>query len=125
MIQKEKLVTINTALMHHIETPSTLLEIKPEGPGITTTQPIDATLAERGSRYGDFMGHATITDDIKQAMQRSKNWAKIAPDQREALDMVAHKIGRILNGDPDYVDSWHDICGYVRLVENRLNGEQK
>jgi len=86
-------------------------------------QTVDSTLAERGNRYGDFLGHATITDDIKQAMQRSKNWANLAPDQREALDMVAHKIGRILNGDPDYLDSWHDIIGYARLVEKRLNGE--
>ena len=28
-----------------------------------------------------------------------------------------HKIGRILNGDPDYQDSWTDIIGYTRLVE--------
>ena len=30
------------------------------------------------------------------------------------------KIGRILNGDSDYVDSYTDIIGYVRLVEKRL-----
>jgi hypothetical protein len=41
-------------------------------------------------------------------------------DQREALDMIAHKIGRILNGDPNYADSWHDLEGYARLVEQRL-----
>jgi hypothetical protein len=39
---------------------------------------------------------------------------------REALEMLAHKTGRILNGDPAYADSWHDIAGYVRLVEQRL-----
>jgi hypothetical protein len=38
--------------------------------------------------------------------------------------MVAHKIGRIINGDPQYIDSWTDIIGYTRLVEKRLIDEQ-
>ena len=37
--------------------------------------------------------------------------------------MIFHKIGRIINGDPDYADSWHDIAGYAQLVANRLNGK--
>lgn len=47
------------------------------------------------------------------------------PDQREALDMIFHKIGRIVCGDPNYADSWHDIAGYAKLVENRLNGKSE
>ena len=39
---------------------------------------------------------------------------------KESLEMVAHKIGRILNGDPFYHDSWHDCIGYLRLIEKRL-----
>ena len=83
---------------------------------------VDATLAERGTRYGTFIGHAKITQNIKRAMQDSPNWEKLDDDQREALEMTAHKIGRILNGDPNYADSWHDIIGYTRLVEARLDG---
>ena len=83
---------------------------------------VDATLAERGARYGTFTGHAKITQNIKRAMQDSPNWEKLDDDQREALEMTAHKIGRILNGDPNYADSWHDIIGYTRLVEARLDG---
>lgn len=86
---------------------------------------IQATLDERGSRYGDFMGHAEITCELKgiiaqYAITREK---KLEPDQIEALDMICHKIGRILNGDPDYADSWHDIAGYAQLVVNRLNND--
>ena len=83
---------------------------------------VDATLAERGTRYGTFTGHAKITQNIKRAMQDSPNWEKLDDDQRKALEMTAHKIGRILNGDPNYADSWHDIIGYTRLVEARLDG---
>ena len=81
---------------------------------------IDSTLAERGARYGEFTEHADITQGLKTVMNRTPKWAALADDQKEALEMVAHKIGRILNGDPDYIDSWTDIIGYTRLVEKRL-----
>lgn len=81
---------------------------------------IDTTLAERGNRYGSFAEHARITQAIKAAMVDSPNWAKLADDQKEALEMIAHKAGRILNGNPDYHDSWHDIVGYTKLVADRL-----
>lgn len=84
------------------------------------TTDIDSTLAERGKRYGTFAAHARITQDLKDAMRDTPNWEKLAPDQREALEMTAHKIGRILNGDPDYADSWVDIAGYTKLVADRL-----
>lgn len=85
---------------------------------------IDNTLTERGSRYGEFTGHADITQNLKKAMSVAPQWARLADDQKEALEMVAHKIGRILNGDPNYIDSWTDIIGYTRLVEKRLIAEQ-
>lgn len=81
---------------------------------------IAATLAERGSRYGKFTEHARITQNIKTAMVDSPNWLELADDQMETLQMIAHKIGRILNGDPDYADSWIDIAGYAKLVADRL-----
>lgn len=81
---------------------------------------IDETLKERGSRYGEFADHAEIVQNIKDAMAVGKNWPTIDDDMKEALEMVAHKIGRILNGDPYYIDSWTDIIGYTRLVEKRL-----
>lgn len=81
---------------------------------------INDTLAERGARYGSFGEHARIAQNLKAAMVDSPNWHRLAPDQREALEMVQHKIGRILNGDPDYHDSWHDIVGYTKLVADRL-----
>ena len=86
---------------------------------------IENTLNERGTRYGDFKGHS----DITQALKETANMAlvlrgkRLMPDQQEALDMIFHKIGRIINGDPDYIDSWHDIAGYATLVEQRLSND--
>lgn len=84
---------------------------------------IDKTLEERGARYGEFPEHAFITQELKRTLHDNINWGNLADDQKEALDMVMHKIGRILNGDPNYVDSWTDIIGYTRLVEKRLIDE--
>jgi Domain of unknown function (DUF6378) len=89
-------------------------------PVMNPEQKIQQILKERGSRYGDFKGHAQITQSIKVAMSRTAKWHELTDSQREALEMVAHKIGRILNGDPDYLDSWVDIGGYVQLVIDQL-----
>ena len=83
---------------------------------------VNDTLQERGNRYGKFKSHAQITQLLKSCMVLSDKWEYLDPDQKEALEMIMHKIGRILNGDPNYADSWHDIAGYALLVEQRLNG---
>lgn len=79
---------------------------------------IDETLAERGSRYGEFAEHARITQNIKAAMADSPNWGKLPPYQKEALEMVAHKFGRLLNGDFMYEDNLIDTVGYAQLALN-------
>lgn len=88
----------------------------------------DATeqlITERGSRYGKFKDGAEIMQELKDVMREVDGWRNLTPSQREALDMIQHKIGRILNGDPTYDDSWKDIAGYATLIVNELNGEIK
>lgn len=85
---------------------------------------INATLQERGKRYGEFATHAQISQQLKWVMQSYENWFQLEKDQKEALEMIAHKIARILNGDPNYDDSWHDIAGYATLVADRLRKAQ-
>lgn len=84
---------------------------------------IQEVLVQRGTRYGSFKSHSDIAQRLKLEMRKSPNWDVLAPDMKEALEMVAHKIARILNGDPSYDDSWIDIAGYVQLVANELKGE--
>lgn len=85
---------------------------------------IDVTLKERGERYGKFKEHARITMQMKNYIREEleKREKDLAYDQLEALDMICHKIGRIINGDPNYADSWVDIAGYAKLVADRLEG---
>lgn len=81
---------------------------------------VDSTLSERGSRYGEFIDVSDTTQAIKDIMKGGKNSGGLSSYQIEALDMIASKIARIVNGDPDYIDNWHDIAGYARLVEIEL-----
>lgn len=85
---------------------------------------LNTTLTERGNRYGVFTGHAEVTQQLKQVVvnELAARDKTLAADQQEALDMIFHKIGRVINGDPDYADSWVDIAGYAKLVADRLEG---
>lgn len=82
---------------------------------------IDKTLKERGDRYGSYLAQSTTTQNIKSAMMDSPNWEALTPDKKESLEMIALKVARILNGDPEYHDNWHDIIGYTKLVADTLN----
>lgn len=78
------------------------------------------TLEAREEKYGSFTSLAETAQFIKDAIKSGKNYNDLDTDMKETLDMLAHKIARILNGDPFYIDSWHDIAGYATLVEERL-----
>lgn len=86
---------------------------------------VENTLEERGNRYGQFAGHAQVSQDLKLmiSMHLRHRGKVLAADQQEALEMICHKIARIINGDQDYADSWHDIAGYAMVVEQRLEGK--
>lgn len=92
-------------------------------------QQLRDTLNERGGRYGRFDHHAGLAEalitvaqfDIHTVGQRP-GWLRLAPDQRHAIRYILDKIARVLEGDPDYTDNWHDMAGYATLIEDRLNG---
>lgn len=83
-------------------------------------QSIEATLAERGSRYGDFESVAETTRALMCVLGDGDTFDELSALQYEALHMICSKMARIVNGDPDYKDNWHDIGGYAKLVENNI-----
>ena len=74
-------------------------------------------LEERQSTHGTFEESATTVQRIKVIMRSAPNWDKLSNAQREALEMTQHKIGRILHGDPNHLDTWQDGQGYLKLGE--------
>lgn len=81
-------------------------------------------LEHRRSTHGDFKIGSRIVQDIKQTMRATPNWHYMEPYQKEALDMVAHKIARIVTGDPKFIDAWRDIIGYTQRVVENLEQDQ-
>lgn len=82
---------------------------------------ITETLIERGSRYGDYGSQSNTAQLIKAAMAQGPNWLTLPAPHKEALELIATKIARALHGDPDYIDNWHDIAGYAKLVTDYLD----
>ena len=89
-------------------------------------------LAERGTTHGWFPDHAAISQAIKHllfepdaalALERPRERAYDYA-QQEGLEMIAHKLGRIVAGNPDEPDHWADIAGYARLVADHLERQR-
>ncbi len=78
---------------------------------------VDATLEVRGHTHGDFKDSSKFVQTAKDNMRVSPNWFGMTQDKQEALDMIQHKVGRILYGDHELADTWHDIAGYATLAE--------
>ncbi len=77
-------------------------------------------LEQRKSQHGDLLTQSTVSQGLKDVMRNNPKWIELKPDQKESLEMIVHKIARILAGDPNFVDHWDDISGYSILVANRL-----
>ena len=77
---------------------------------------VESTLNERHSQYGEFKDVADTTTVFMDQFALGY----MSNVQREALHMICSKLARIANGDPNHVDSWHDIAGYATLVVNDL-----
>lgn len=82
----------------------------------------DKLLEERGRTHGDFRVHSFVTQQVKRAMRETyrEGWDRLSVVQKEALEMLAHKVGRAIAGNPDYEDHWDDMAGYSRLVSQDL-----
>jgi pyruvoyl-dependent arginine decarboxylase (PvlArgDC) len=92
--------------------------------GIEMGTDIGTILAERGARYGDFAEQAKIAQRLKTVLRSAERdvaeLVSMQDYQREAIEMICHKLARIVNGDPYYADSWTDIAGYAKLVADQL-----
>ncbi len=81
---------------------------------------IDKTLEERGATHGDFETNALISQSLCQVLRSSPNWEGMSAVECEALEMVMHKVARIVTGAP-CLDHYRDCAGYLKLVENYLS----
>ena len=88
---------------------------------------VNATLDARAKDYGLFKDGAALMQSLKRSLAEhaARHNKAFADDQWEALEMIVHKMGRIVNGNPDVVDHWVDIAGYATLIADRLQGNAR
>lgn len=89
--------------------------------GVFMNNSINTTLNARQGTYGDYSDVAAITQSIMRIVESGASYEQMSDVQKTSLFMIANKMARIVNGDPAYDDSWHDISGYATLVVNDLN----
>jgi hypothetical protein len=70
---------------------------------------------ERAKTHGDYKTTAGWSQSLKDMFRSSGNWHNLNDGQREALEMIAVKLARLLNGNPQFPDHWDDISGYGKL----------
>jgi hypothetical protein len=73
-------------------------------------------LDEREKTHGSYANTAATAQAIKDVMKQGTNWQTLDDTQREALDLIATKIARVLSGNPHEVDHWRDVAGYANLI---------
>jgi hypothetical protein len=82
----------------------------------------DALLNERNTTHGRFIDNARNGQALRDLFRQSPHWAEMDPVQREALDMIACKVSRILSGQSGFRDHWADCQGYSQLVLDHIDG---
>jgi hypothetical protein len=81
---------------------------------------LEDTLASRASVYGDYIGGVRLRAILMASIKsRYKEIHKKEMSQiyEEYFRDIVQKLSR-LAVTPDHIDSWHDIAGYAKLVEN-------
>lgn len=89
------------------------------------TPSVDDILDERGDRYGTFESNAKTCQLLKNVLHAQDGWYRLSYVQREAVEMIMHKISRLVNGDGTYLDTVVDISGYNQLMLDHMRGKNE
>lgn len=72
-------------------------------------------VAIRAQTHGEWPAQAAIATGIKDLLRSGESYPAMTPGQREAVEMIAAKLSRIVSGDPAHPDHWRDVAGYAAL----------
>lgn len=79
------------------------------------------TLNARGKTHGDYVEMSETIQHLKHVIRGTPNWNMLTSAQRETLDSLALKLGRVLTGDPNFAEHWLDIAGYATRMHEVLS----
>jgi len=81
-------------------------------------------IEERSKIYGDFNDIAEVSQKIKD-MYYVNNAQELDSIINEGVDMVIHKLSRVICGGSRYVDNFRDIQGYCQLIIDYLENQSE
>lgn len=82
-----------------------------------SVQSIFDLIEDRGRTHGNFASNAYASQSIKDVLRSANGWSALSLRQKEALEMIALEMSRIVSGNPNEPDHWDDIAGYARLAK--------
>ena len=81
-------------------------------------------IATRHATHGVYRHVCELDQATQKAWRNSQNWEHLTDVQRCSLQMISHKIARILSGDPFFDDHWKDCSTYAELARRSLEEEK-
>lgn len=77
-------------------------------------------LDSRLKTHGEYGKFAEVEQSLQEVMRNAEGFKKLSPTQKSVLNMIQHKIARILAGSPDHLDHWRDLLGYGQRALDEL-----
>lgn len=84
------------------------------------SETVKELLVVRNGSHGPYKVQGVVAQDLKLVVQKTEGYQKMPGTHRESVDMILHKISRIVVGDPNFKDHWDDISGYAQLISRML-----
>ena len=72
-------------------------------------------LQQRETTHGPFKDSAEFSQALKFLFRNQTSWLRMDVRQKEALDQISIKLGRIFSGRASFKDHWDDVAGYAKL----------
>ena len=73
---------------------------------------------DRQATHGEFEFFSSVSQNLKGILRSAE--PDLTDAQVEALEMICHKMARILTGNPNHKDHWEDIAGYAARISEKL-----
>lgn len=72
---------------------------------------------QRAKTHGKFEDNAVVATEVMASLAGGANFQSLTTQQFFALQNIAGKMARIVNGDANEPDHWTDIAGYATLAK--------
>lgn len=90
------------------------------------TETTEKLMHHAREQFGDFAAMAAIVQYLKQATRAHRSGVGLPAlnaTQQEAMDMILHSVGRVINGDANGKKGWQDIATYALRVVERAEAD--